>query len=383
MVLRTIDCLVIGAGPSGLTLGISLLRAGKTVLIVEKHDTRLPFSKAIVVNSKSLSDLQGLVDIRQLFDRALPVNGVTVHLGNLQSTTTFFDTDRPTPHHPIGLPQATTENYLMEVFLSRGGQLQRGLTFDPSENDLRRYEDGAPPTVHLLGARAPLTVECEWLFGCDGAHSAVREALGLDFPGVTDKDELYVMDAVVDAWTLPTQFYLEIHWSGASAAIQVLADPVTVRVVGNTRTSCLAMLHRYFAVRCIVWDGGFKTSYRLAERYGRGNVWLVGDACHVHSPVGGRGMNTGIQEAIALVKAMDDQDIPGLYEAPRRRAAKDWVFWNYYLTQVMLGRSLFWCVVRAVVITVLAVMVRVLGERLVKGLFEKVAAVKVNLRSSK
>lgn len=382
MVLRTIDCLVIGAGPSGLTLGISLLRAGRTVLIVEKHDTHLPFSRAIVVNSKSLSELKGLVDIRQLFDRALPLNGLTVHLGNILSTSTFFDTNRPTPHHPISLPQATTENYLMEIFLSRGGQVLRGLAFDPVENDLNRHKGTLPLTIHLRGSSAPLTVECLWLFGCDGAHSAVRQALGLAFLGSTDRDQLYVMDAVVDAWTLPTQFYLEIQWSGARAAIQVLADPATVRVVSNTRTGCLSMLSRYFAVSSVVWDGAFTNSYRVAERFGRDNIWLVGDACQVHSPVGGRGMNTGIQEAIALVKAMDDGDIPGLYDAPRRQAAKEWVFWNYYLTQVMLGRSLFWCDVRAVVILVLAALVRLLGERLVKALFEKVAAVKVNLRNS-
>jgi 2-polyprenyl-6-methoxyphenol hydroxylase-like FAD-dependent oxidoreductase len=382
MVKVATDCLIIGAGPAGLTLGIALIRAGMTVLIVEKHETRLPFSKALLVNSKSLSELKGLINIHDLMESATAANGITVHLGTMVSASAFFDTNNQTPYHPVTLPQGATEDNLTQISLSRGGQILRGYTFDPALNVLGHYRNDIPPEIRLTSCAAPVTVQCSWLFGCDGAHSSVRQALHLDFKGSTDRDQLYVMDAVVDEWTLPTHFFLSIKCAGAQAAIQVRADPTTVRVVGNSRNSCLVML-RYFAVRSVLWDGSFTNSYRLASSYGRGRVWLVGDACHVHSPIGGRGMNIGMQEAVALARAIEAWDVKGQYEALCREAAKDWVFWNYYLTQLMLGGTPLWCALRAVLIAVLAVLVRILGEGFMKRLFEKVAAVKVHLLDRK
>jgi hypothetical protein len=123
----------------------------------------------------------------------------------------------------------------------------------------------------------------------------------------------------------------------------------------------------------------FTNSYRMAENYGRGNVWLVGDAAHVHSPIGGRGMNIGILDAIALAQAVQEGSA-WKYERKCRKPTRDWIFANYFLTQLLLSRAVLYTVLRAVLIVVLVVLAKILGPRLIAVLFENVAAVTVKLQ---
>lgn len=156
----------------------------------------------------------------------------------------------------------------------------------------------------------------------------------------------------------------------------ILTNPLTARVVGATRAACDKVLSK-LSVKEIVWDGHFNTSYRVAKTYGRGRVWLVGDAAHVHSPLGGRGMNMGIAEAVALAKAVGARNVP-IYEKQCRPKARKWVMQNYLLSQLMFSRGLFCKLLRIILMVVLRVLSYLLGPYLLTKIIEWVAAVKLS-----
>ena len=379
MVLRNIDCLIIGAGPTGLTLGIGLLRTGRSVLIAEKHETRLPFSKALLINSNSLAELSNYVDINEFIQNAILVNGVTLSVAGFAETTANFSETLPALTHPLSLPQETTESILRATFLERGGQLLSGYSFDSSVDDLSNYSSGVIREIHLRSnSGIPVTVQCTWLFGCDGAHSEVRKALYLEFPGSSDRELLHAIDATVEEWPFSSTFFVSLGFTETRGAIQILTNPLTVRIIGNSRQACKSML-RSFRVRSILWDGSFSNSYRVVSSYGRGNVWLAGDAAHVHSPLGGRGMNMGIHEALVLADAVGSMEVR-CYERRCRPAAQLWVRLNYLLTHLLLGHGRLWTLLRAGLVVVLVLLLKVVGARLLKYMFEKLALVHVTLR---
>ena len=124
-----VEALIIGAGPTGLTLGICLLRQGKSVLIVEKHETSLNFSRAILVNSDTLEALEpyGVSDKLRL--AGIPVNGFSIYANNRLVSQAQFDLNDIDHFHPLCLPQLKTEECLLETFIQTGGQIIRGYKF--------------------------------------------------------------------------------------------------------------------------------------------------------------------------------------------------------------------------------------------------------------
>jgi len=283
--------LIIGAGPTGLTLGLHLLKHGKSVLIVDKHQHQLVYSRANLINSDALAALNTYGVSARLTKFAFFVDGLSLYQNNSLISCAQFDTNTGDEFHPLSLPQNTTENCLIAAFLENGGQLMRNVMFDKSNNDLKDYENGSPIRVSLCtSSHSQLVVECGWLFGCDGVHSMVRESLHIDFRGVSPTKRMYQIEAVIESWPLPTQISMWLGENSVQFVLQISDSPLTVQVFGSTREVCHSILRR-FDVKHIVWDGSFTNTFRVAESFGRGHVWLAGDAAHVHSPIGGRGMN--------------------------------------------------------------------------------------------
>jgi 2-polyprenyl-6-methoxyphenol hydroxylase-like FAD-dependent oxidoreductase len=340
-----IDCLIIGSGPTGLTLGIGLLKAGKTVLIAEKHTAGLGYSKALLVSSDSLRCLNEYGVTTHIQKTGRPLDGFSCFVDEKLVSTCQFDTTQP--FHPIILPQEATEQCLKKVYLESGGQIMLGYTFDPEAHDIANRTASEPLVISLESKDNACSVRCRWLFGCDGMHSSVRKALKIDFPGSTITDQQnFVLDLILDFWPYETMFQMWFEAADSGMVMVLSTDPLLVRIVGTTERAC-SRLQQMFAVRKVVWDSHFICSYRLASSYGRGNVWLAGDACHVHSPLGGRGMNTGISDAIALAQAVGKGDLSG-YESERQPPARSWMWRNYLLSQIAMGRGLGFRVVRRV-----------------------------------
>lgn len=345
-----VDCLIIGGGPTGLTLGIGLVKAGKSCIIAEKHLTSLGFSRALLVSSDSLQLLEPYGVTRVLQKTGTPLDGFSCFVDEQLVSSSQFDTTLA--YHPIVLPQEATENCLRELYLSMGGKILGGYEFDAGSNDLNSTATTSPQTMTLVPAKgnssdASIIVRCQWLLGCDGTHSSVRKALGIDYPGSTVPEQKnYVMDVIVEHWPFETMFTTWFQAADSGLVMQLSHDPLLVRIVGTTERAAQRLLTK-FAVRRVLWDSFYISSYRLASTYGRGNVWLAGDACHVHSPLGGRGMNTGIADAIALASAIARNDLSG-YEAERRPVARTWVWSNYLLSQIAMGKGAAFYAVRYV-----------------------------------
>lgn len=379
LAVKHVDCLIIGAGPTGLTLGVCLLTAGKSVLIVEKHETQLGYSRAILINSDTLEALEEYEMLPKLKESGILLDGFSFYKNDDLLSSAPFDTDSVHKFHPIALPQLVTENCLLERFTQLGGTMMRGVTFKPSDNqDLAAAKELDPLNITLQATDHQIVVCCQWLFGYDGVRSSVREALNIGFPGYSQSEERYIMDAQIESWPLPTHVSVWFGSSDARFVILISENPLIVRIVGTTPESCQMILNK-FQVRAIVWDGSFTNSYRVAASYGRGRVWLAGDAAHVHSPIGGRGMNLGIQEAVALGRAVAS-DTVSCYEAQCRPVARGWVWFNFCIAQVVMSQNPFFQCTRMMLCGVFCLLGYVLGPRFAKGMFETLTTAKVSTK---
>lgn len=334
-----VDCLIIGAGPTGLTLGIGLLRQGMSVLIAEKHISGLGFSKAILINSDSIKALEEFGVTDQIHAIGSVADGVSCFVDDKLVSSCNFDTS--IPFHPMVLSQESTEKCLKDVFKKNGGEILNGYMFDSKENPLPISSLSEPHLIRLKNYKIEsderTLVKCTYLFGCDGINSNVRQSLNIKFSGISRPEQRnYLMDVEAESWPFTTSVSMWLSTSGLGLIIKFCDNPLTVRVVGTTLSTCQRLLKK-INVKRVVWDGDFICSYRLARSYGQGNTWLAGDACHAHSPVGGRGMNIGILEAIALSNAVKTGDFNN-YTTKCRRKAKFWVFSNFILSQLLMNQ---------------------------------------------
>ena len=234
------------------------------------------------------------------------------------------------------LSQTDTERLLTEALARRGVDVERGVAL----TDLTR--DGDTVTVSLRTADGITeTARCRWLVACDGAHSAVRKAIGMPFEGATYPDEFIMADAELD-WELPDgELYAFPSPAGIFAAFAMPGEH-RFRIFGNvapgpegpreysepTHEEFQAMIDERVPYPAKVvkehWVTRYRVHRRSVPRYRDGRVFLVGDAAHVHSPAGAQGMNTGIQDAYNLawklalvVRGIAEESLLDSYHADR------------------------------------------------------------------
>lgn len=302
--------LVVGAGPVGLTMAAELARYGVPVRIVDKAAQRTDKSKALVIWSRTL----------ELLDRAgcsgaFVAAGHKVEAANIIAGSktighpTFDQVKSPYPY-ALMLPQSETERLLEEHLAGLGVNVERQVEL------VGFSETGSAITATL---RHPdgreETFETPWLIGCDGAHSTVRHTLGLSFLGDTLESDWMLADVHLAGLHLPmSEMALYWHEDGLLALFPISTG--RYRIVADTGRShgthpaeptldqVQAVLDRRgpggLAVSDPVWLSGFRINERKVADYRAGHAFVAGDAAHVHSPAGGQGMNTGMQDAVNL-----------------------------------------------------------------------------------
>jgi len=333
MLPKNVDVVVVGAGPSGLALAATLRQAGADPLVLEQAAEGAGTSRAAVVHARTLEVLEQIdVSSRMIAaGRIVPI--FTVRSGDRVLLRLDFG-DLPTAYpYTLMLPQSRTEAILAERFEQLGGEVQRpyavtGVTSGPG---------GAAVAVAGPGGRQQ-TVHARYVVGADGMHSAVREAAGIGFTGGRYEQSFVLADVRMD-WPLPDR-EVQLYFSPAGFVVvaplpgghhRIVAtmdeapeqiDRADVQTLLGERTSGGADVHE------VAWSSRFRVHHRVADAYRRGPVLLVGDAAHVHSPAGGQGMNTGIQDAIDLGGALQavlagapDAALDG-YEERRRPVAQ-------------------------------------------------------------
>ena len=309
MVVQT-DVLICGAGPVGLSLAAQLQRMGVSCQVVDKNRSRSDKSKALVVWGRSLELLDTCMDANSFLEHGRPVRKAKFYEEGVQFAEIEFATNDSEFGTGVLIPQSLTEKILEDHLSDSGGEVQRAtelLSFVQSSDDV---------TCVLADAEGrQRTVVANYLVGCDGAHSVVRHGLELEFPG--RKDGLrWVLADVELSGDVPEADVASL-WSRSGILLLFRFGENVWRVVaeeplGNPdsprRDPTLPEIQQYLSKRGAVgvkasnptWLAEFRVNERKVEDYAVGRVFVAGDAAHVHSPAGGQGMNTGIQDACNL-----------------------------------------------------------------------------------
>ncbi|MBS0518720.1 MAG: FAD-dependent monooxygenase [Proteobacteria bacterium] len=303
------EVLIVGAGPVGLTLANELARYGVAFRIVDQAAQRTDKSKALVLWSRTLElfDRAGYVDT--FLAAGMKGHGAQITTGDETIAQISLDAiDSPYPY-ALMIPQSETERILEERLAKHGVTVERSVT-------LERFSEreGGFDAVLRKASGETETVPARWLAGCDGAHSTVRHGLGLAFEGTTEPSDWYLADGHISG--LEPQDLLHIFWhkDGILAFFpivggrwRVVADVGPAQGEGRRPDPTLEDVQALMTARgskAVITDPYWLASFRINERkvahYGRGRAFLAGDAAHVHSPAGGQGMNTGMQDAFNL-----------------------------------------------------------------------------------
>lgn len=335
------EVLVVGAGPTGLTAAIELFRHGVTCRVVDASEGPALESRALAVHSRTLEILEGMGALPTLLERGLRLHHMNVYAGGKRIVNIALDEidwgDAPYPFI-LSIPQSETERVLEERLAELGGRVERSVRLVACEQD----DDRVSATLEHADGRAE-TVFCGWLFGCDGAHSLVRKTTGQEFSGSQYEERLLLADVAID-WTLRgDEGHIFVGPDGPFAAIPLPGEG-RYRVIaqlppesGDAFEPTLewfnqAAIERQVqpcTIRDPLWMASFRIHRRMVERYRVGRFFLAGDAAHIHSPVGGQGMNTGIQDAynlawkLALVaRGLAPESLLDSFQAERHPVAK-------------------------------------------------------------
>jgi 2-polyprenyl-6-methoxyphenol hydroxylase-like FAD-dependent oxidoreductase len=305
--------LIIGAGPTGLMLAGQLVAQGVRCRIIDKAAARSPHSRALVVQPRTLELLDPMGLTEGLLAAGQPTPEVAVYLNHRRvadldiSGTGITDTAYP---FLLFVSQVETERLLERYLTEHGVQVERPLEL------LSFKSDASKVTAQLQhGDGRSETVQATYLIGCDGAHSVVRKGLGLSFAGEAYAQDFVLADVEID-WPLShRQLTISLSDDGVFVVFPMKGERA-YRIIAARAGSpaadagdpTLAELQALAAARSPVpltlsaprWLARFRLHHRAVDRYRCGRCFVAGDAAHIHSPAGGQGMNTGIQDAANL-----------------------------------------------------------------------------------
>ncbi len=318
--------LIAGAGPVGLALALELARRGLRPRIVAKAAGPTPAneSRALGVNARTLTLLDESGATAQILHKARRIH--RFRIANRGKPLLTVDTARLRwRYSPLyALPQGETENILLELLARHriAPEWQATVETVSGGNDkpvvTLRHADGSSETV------SP-----DILVGADGAHSVVRESCGFTFPGDSMDIPFYLADY---RYIHPVETnYAEGNFLNPGVLARIPVNEDTLRYI-STREDYETLIEHPAEIRNRPWVSSFRISFRHVETMRRGNVFLAGDAAHVHSPIGARGMNLGIEDACWLAwlisegreKEYSDLRMPAIQtviEATRRNTA--------------------------------------------------------------
>ena len=346
---KMVDVVVAGAGPTGLALATGLRSHGLDVLIVDRAEAGANTSRAAAVHARTLEVCETLGVTETLLQSGVQVPYFRVRDRNKVLLTVDFGRIRSAYPFTLMCPQNRIESILQARLEALGGSVVRQAAL--------RSADQASDLVRVV-IETPDATECvkaKWLVGCDGMHSRVRDIADIAFEGGTYAQSFVLADVTMD-WPFSRD---EVNLFFASTGLLVVAPLPEdrfriVATIDEAPDEPSVLLEQSLLdergpynpggrIRDLLWTARFKVHHRLVASPRAGRVLLCGDAAHVHSPAGGQGMNTGIQDAISLADVLADatDEKMDAWAVERHDIAADTVKMTDRLTRMATLRSPF------------------------------------------
>ncbi|TPI48151.1 pentachlorophenol monooxygenase [Mesorhizobium sp. B2-9-1] len=310
--------LIVGAGPTGLTAALELARRGARPRVIDKKDGPTPLSKAVGISSHSLDVLEASGVSRKLLAEGLKVRHAHFHAEARELLTIDFSLLPHRYNFLLSLPQRDTEKIMAETVAAFGVDVEWhtelvGLTQQADKMEVRTRRNGEEEERRSF----------DIVFGADGADSSVRKLSGIAFEGYTHRRQWSITDAEIASWPYePGAAQAFLHRDGDVGFIIPVGDN-RFRSVSNT-PDALARVPGDYRVAKVLRTDHFHIPAKQAVRYQAARVFLGGDAAHVHSPLGARGMNLGIEDAACFARRFDDGTLAG-YTDERRPVGRRWI----------------------------------------------------------
>ena len=336
--ISMVDVLVVGAGPTGLMMAAQLERAGVTFRIVDRQKDRAQESRALVLHARSMELFQNLGLENEFLSKGKKSIGMGLYINSKEKLKINFGNisieDTPFPFI-LFISQAETEKILIDHLKRRSAKIEREtelVDFSQDSNEVHctiRGRDGTEEKIN-----------CKYLIGCDGAHSKVRHGLGLEFEGAPYSANFILADVEIE-WPYDRDRLLLFFSMRGLLAQFPLTDKITRLIISQpkppadpdsqpTLDEVQKLIHELVEapakISNPVWLARFHLHHRGVNQYRVDRCFVAGDAAHIHSPVGGQGMNTGLQDAanvawklILVLKKVAPEKILDTYQEERYR----------------------------------------------------------------
>ena len=329
------EVIIAGAGPTGLVLALWLTRQGIGVRIIDRSGAPGTTSRALAVQARTLELYRQLDLTEEVLERGHRVPAVNLWSRGERAARVAFGSigSDLTPYPFLEIyPQDEHERLLIAHLQQLGVSVER-------RTELTAFTDlGDQVRVQLRTAEGKEEIaEFRYLAGCDGARSMVREALGTGFPGGTYRHVFYVADIAGAGAPIDGEVHVDLD-EADFLAVFPLAGAGHARLIGTVQderaehpenlrfedVSQRAIRNLRLTIDRVNWFSTYRVHHRVSGHFGRARVFLLGDAAHIHSPVDGQGMNTGIGDAInlawklaAVLRGHADERLLATYESER------------------------------------------------------------------
>jgi 2-polyprenyl-6-methoxyphenol hydroxylase-like FAD-dependent oxidoreductase len=307
-----IDVLIVGAGPTGLMLANQLARRGVRHLLIDRHAGPARETRALGVQARTLEIYQKLGIVGRALELGKPGRGANLWAnGVLKGHVPLGDAGREITPYPyiLILGQDDNERIMGERLTALGGAVKWNIELVA----LEQHADHVAATLRAPGG-ATRTITAAWVAGCDGAHSAVRELNQIAFPGAPYEHVFFVADVEMTGTMVPDEVNVYLWKSGFHLFFPMRGENhwrivgiVPPELRGNDKLAFDAVVPSIrgeagsaIAFKSCSWFSTYRIHHRAAAGFRKGRCFVLGDAAHIHSPVGAQGMNTGLQDAYNL-----------------------------------------------------------------------------------